>query len=58
MDNWMFYQLSSYFKKHILVDVQGNFLSRMFVKLNGIICIQFANLQNRYISEKLLQLYL
>ena len=31
----MFYQLSSYCKKHLLVDVQQNFLPETFVKFNG-----------------------
>ena len=36
----------------------AKFLRRTNVEFNGIICIQFANLQNRWISEKLLQLFL
>ena len=35
-----------------LIDFQQNFLSGIFVKLSGQICIQFTNLQS--ISEKLL----
>ena len=48
----MFCQLSSYFKKHLLIDVQQNVLPETFRKFNGIICIEFANLQNSYISKK------
>ena len=37
----MFGQLSSYFKKHLLTDVQQDFLRGTLVKFDGIICIQF-----------------
>ena len=46
MGNSMFYPLSSYVKKHCLIDVQQKFSPGTFVKSNGIICIQFANFQN------------
>ena len=41
----MFYQLSSYCKKHLLTDVQQNFLPETFVRFNDIICAEFGNLQ-------------
>ena len=34
------------------MDIQQTLLPRTLVKSNDIICIQFAYLQNRYISEK------
>ena len=37
MDNWLFYQLSSYIKKHLLIDIQQNFLPRTFENFNSII---------------------
>ena len=49
----MFYQLSSYSKDHHFMGIQENFLPETLVKFNGIICIEFENLQNRCISEKL-----
>ena len=48
----MLYQLSSYIKKHLLMGIRQQFLPGTLVKFNGIICIQFASLQNKYISEK------
>ena len=54
MDNWRFYQLFSYIKKHLLIDIQPNFLPRTFVKFSGnkfIFNFQTC-MQNRYISEK------
>ena len=32
----MFYQFSSYFKKHLLVDVQQKFFPKTFVKFNAL----------------------
>ena len=34
------------------MDIRKKLLPRTLVKFNGIVCIQFANLQNRHISEK------
>ena len=37
----MFYHWSLFIKKHLLIDVRESFL-------NGIFCIEFADLKNRY----------
>ena len=37
IDNGVFYQLSSYFKKHILMDIQQYFLPKRFVKFDGML---------------------
>ena len=34
------------------MDIQQKFLPKALAKFNGIICIQFADLQNKYISGK------
>ena len=39
-------------EEDILMDIRQKFLPRTLVKFNDIICNQFANLENRYISEK------
>ena len=44
-------EFSSCIKKHSLIHIRQKFLPRTLVKFNGIICIQFANLKNRYISD-------
>ena len=44
--------------KTFLIDIKENFLHETFVKFNGMICIEFENLQNRYISKNLLKIYL
>ena len=49
----MFYQLSLYFKKHLLIDFLQSSLFGIYVRLNGIIFIQFANLRNRYNSTNM-----
>ena len=51
--------ITEYLKKQLLEDVHEIFFPGTFVKvLNGIICIQFENLRNIFISQKILQFYL